>query len=170
MVNYPVDIQTFGEGFPPGTAVPPLLDAFARWLTDAPHPSLGAFDGVWSEFLDATYVRNEDEAATVKLRKQLGIFLHLPDGSRLALWYHGAAPPAVVLLGSEGELQTVAPSLEAFLMALGDGRTGIGELDDVAGADRRPLNAWLVQQGVTAPVLAEPPDFRQWFETTVAAG
>jgi hypothetical protein len=129
--------------------VPPLLEAFGRWLQDIPHGGLGYFDGLWGEPLDATYVRlDEDPVATEiaaeNLRRRLGIFLHLPEGSRLALWYHGAGPPAVVLLGSEDARENIASSLEAFLVALSEGRTGVGELDDNRDGSRRPeLQAWL---------------------------
>src|SRR5262245_51624084 len=100
---YHADPDSFREGFPDYIQVPPLLEAFARWLKGIPHGGVGYFEGLWSEPLDVTYVRDEDEAATERLRRQLGIFLHLGEGSRLALWYYGAAPPAVVMIGSEGD-------------------------------------------------------------------
>jgi len=60
--------------------------------------------------------------------------LKLPDGSHLALWNHGTKVPSVVMIGSAGELDNVAPTLEAFLAALAKGTTGVSDLDDV----RRP--------------------------------
>jgi hypothetical protein len=49
------------------------------------------------------------------LAQKLGIFLFLPDGSRLAMWDHGGTESAVVLIGSEGELENLAPSLDELL-------------------------------------------------------
>lgn len=154
---YHVKLDSFREGFPDGIEVPPLLEAFASWLKDVPYGGVGCFE-LLGEPLDVTYVSDEDEAATERLRRQLGIFLHLGEGSRLALWYYGAVPPAVVLLGSEGDLENVAPSLEAFLAALSEGRTGVGlGLDSGCDESKRPdLRAWLAQQGIQAPALAEP--------------
>jgi hypothetical protein len=46
-----------------------------------------------------------------------GMFAHLPDGTEIAVWFHdGAVPGAepVVEIGSEGDLQVLAPNLKTF--------------------------------------------------------
>jgi hypothetical protein len=67
-------------------------------------------------------------------------------------------PPAVVLLGSEGETETVATSLEEFLELLGNGETGLDDLDDEQATGRSKLRAWLKKNNVKAP-KAPPFDF-----------
>ena len=60
------------------------------------------------------------------MRERLGVFLLLGDGSRVALWDHGAGTPAVVLLGSENEARNLAPDLDTFLAAGAPGRPASG--------------------------------------------
>ncbi len=43
-----------------------------------------------------------EPAPPMELASRIGIFLAVPDGSRLALWDYGGDEPAVVLLESEG--------------------------------------------------------------------
>jgi len=164
MAKIHVDIRSFRSGFPNDMAPPPLLIEFGEWLKKVPHASLGYFDSFASEPLDDTYVSDDD--ATEALRTKLGIFLHLPDGSRLALWKHSNSVPAVVLLG-DGELENVASDLGTFLVALAKGKTGISDLDDdEASSHRKPLAEWLVEKRVRAK-SGKIPSFEKWFEATV---
>ena len=140
--------------------VPPLLLAFAKWIKKVPHGTLGYFDVLASEPFNDPHLSDD---AIELLRAKLGIFLHLPDGSNLALWNYGGKIPAVVLLGSEGELDNIAPSLESFLIKLSKGKTDISDLDDEeASASRADLAQWLTQQKVKVK-SAKVPDFREWF-------
>lgn len=166
-----VSLASFKKGFPSDMAVPQRLVDFAAWVKKVPRGALGWFDAIASEPLDVTYTDNED--ATKALRKSLGIFLSLPDGSRLALWNHGGvkSPPAVVLLGSEGELRTVAPDLDTFLLAWAKGKSGVDDLDDDDDdgeiASMRPaLAKWLADAGAKAS-KAKAPAFKAWFDKTV---
>jgi hypothetical protein len=171
------DVASLHEHFPPGIAVPPLLVAFAEWLSGAGEPGLGDFDAIAGERFE--YWVSDDDA-TDELRPKLAQFLLLPDGSRVALWDHGQPVPAVVLIGSEGDLENLAPSLEAFLQNWTRGNTGVLDLDfgdapepdaddDGERATRSALAAWLEARGVSAPDVPEPPDFQHWLEGIVAA-
>ncbi len=71
----------------------------------------------------------------------------MPDGSLLVLLNTGAKnPPAVVLLGSEGATDTVATSLEEFLLLLGNGETGLDDLDKEDATGRAKLCALACQE------------------------
>lgn len=141
--------------------VPPLLMSFAAWLEAVPHGSLGYFDALASEPLAEAF---PDPRLTPALSDRIAMFLALPDGSKLALWDCGGEP-AVVLLGSEGELRQVAGSLAAFLVALSTAATGVSDLDDNADTpQRRELAAWLAATGVAVPAPAPAPDFEDWYE------
>lgn len=153
------------RSFPKAITVPPLLEAFGDWVAARPHGHVGYFDAIASEPMPEGMAPTPDQVAP--LRAKLGVFLSLPDGSLLALWAHGDTTPAVVLLGSEGELKNVAPSFEAFLMALGRGQTGVSDLDDDdASAGRTELLTWLASKGVHETDASRPvPVFGTWFES-----
>lgn len=168
-----VSVASFKKGFPADMPVPERLLGFADWVKKVPHGALGWFDAIASEPLDVTYTDNAE--ATKALRKSLGIFLSLPDGSRLALWNHAGpgAAPAVVLIGSEGELRTVAVDLDTFLFAWAKGKSGVDDLDhdddDGEVASMRPaLAKWLADVGAKASKTKAPP-FKKWFDATVKA-
>lgn len=166
-----IDAASFAKAFPKSIPVPQRLVDLAAWLKKEKltRGALGWFDALGSEKLDVTYTDNE--AATEVLRASLGIFLSLPDGSRLALWSHGQGSPAVVLLGSEGELENVADDLDAFLLAWSKAKTNVNDLDeddDDAGSGRPLLAKWLAAQGVK-PAKRKVPSFKAWFEDTVEA-
>lgn len=162
-----VNLASFKKGFPKDMPPPARLLAFGKWLGKVPRGALGYFDALSSEPLDVTYTDNA--AATDVLRRSLGIFLTLCDGSRLALWNHGGKGPAVVLLGSEGELKNVAPDFDSFLLAWSRGKCGIGNLDeehdDVESA-RPALAKWLAAEGAKRS-SATAPSFKSWFKKTV---
>jgi hypothetical protein len=104
-----------------------------------------------------------------RLRKNAMVFIELGEGSMVTLLTHTkGAPPAVVLVGSEGGYQAVAPSLERFLLDWAQGKSGVDDLDpepegdDAGVANARPaLNAWLKKKGVTAPA-AKKLDIDAW--------
>jgi hypothetical protein len=163
MAKITVRAATFKKLFPKSMPVPPRLLAFAEWLRRVDHGTLGYFDVLAGERLDENYVRNPERTSI--LAEKLGIFLFLPDGSYLALWDFGGREPAVVLIGSEGELWNVAPTFDAFLFALAQAKTGVNALDDEDASTSRPaLRAWLKQQGVApAKKKGKVPDFEPWF-------
>ncbi|QRO02131.1 hypothetical protein JRI60_25520 [Archangium violaceum] len=146
---------------PKGHEVPPLLADVGAWVARQTHGKLGWFDALAAEAIPKEW--NPEKAD--RLRRDAFAFLHLPDGSLLALVNTGAkAPAAVALLGSEGEARTVANSLEEFLALWSQGETGIDELDDEEGASgRKALAAWLKENKVKAP-KAKDFDFAAWLD------
>ncbi|NOK23252.1 hypothetical protein [Corallococcus carmarthensis] len=146
---------------PKGHEVPPLLADVGAWIGKQPHGTLGWFDALVAEPIPKEW--NPEKAD--RLRRDAFAFLHLPDGSLLALVNPGAdAPRAVALLGSEGEARTVANSLEEFLAQWSQGETEIGELDDEEGASgREALAAWLKAKKVKAP-KSKDFDFAAWLD------
>jgi hypothetical protein len=163
-----VDRASLHAAFPASIPVPPLLLAFADWVENVPYGSTGYFEVLRGERLDQAFPA---PPPTARMVARLGIFLGLPDGSRIALWDHGAAAPSVVLLGSEGELRTVAPNLRAFLAALSRGQTGIHELDDdEAASHRNELAAWLARSPGGDEEAAPSPSFNAWYRAALGGG
>lgn len=150
MARYTVRLDTL----PVNHSLPPLLSDFGKWLGTKTYGSLGYFE------LIATEVPKEwNPEFAERLQRDAFCFLNLPDGSLLALLRFGAdKPPAVVLLGSEGEARTVSSSLEGLLHAIAEGNTDVSDIDD-GGDGRQALSDWLDEAGVDVPDVAEAPDF-----------
>lgn len=131
---------------PKGHELPILLKDFGAWLVQQPYGGVGWFE------LDAQAVPGPfGDADHALLAKNAWCFGWLPDGSMLAL-ITGIKPAPVVIFGSEGELVTVASSLEAFMQALATGRTGVSDLDEDEGQSKRAeLADWLAARKVKAP-------------------
>jgi hypothetical protein len=87
-------------------------------------------------------------------------FLRMPDGGLVALWYH-ADEPAVVHIGSHGELKVVASNFDNFLKGINARSSGMPDIDEgdinffVSGVRGRPNEAGLAE-------LQEK--FDQWFK------
>ncbi|MFP2926422.1 hypothetical protein ACLESO_14620 [Pyxidicoccus sp. 3LG] len=150
---------------PKGHEVPPLLQDVGAWVGKQNHGTLGWFDALAAEAIPKEW--NPEKAD--RLRRDAFAFLHLPDGSLLALVNPGAkAPLAVALVGSEGEARTVANSLEEFLSLWSRGETEIDDLDDDDGASgREALASWLKEKKVKAP-KAKDFDFSAWLDGDAA--
>ncbi|MCP3143106.1 hypothetical protein [Pyxidicoccus xibeiensis] len=151
---------------PKGHEVPPLLTEVGAWVGKQNHGTLGWFDALSLEAIPKEW--NPEKAD--QLRRDAFAFLHLPDGSLLVLVSPGAkAPPAVALLGSEGEARTVANSLEEFLLLWSRGETDIDDLDDEeGGSGREALATWLKEKKVKAP-KAKDFDFAAWLDGDTTA-
>jgi hypothetical protein len=157
-MRYRIDLRSV----PSRHTVPPLLAAFADWLASQEHGSVGWFDALVAEEIPKPW----DDRNTARLQRGGFVFLSLPDGSLLALLETGAkgAPPAVVLLGSEGEARTVATSLEELLLRWSKGETEINELDDQeASSGRASMKSWLASRKVKA-LKAPDFDFQAWLD------
>lgn len=148
----------------PGHTIPVLLQHFGDWLAAQEHGSVGWFS------LQTEAVPKEWNPETAdRLQRDGFAFLQTPGGSLLVLLKTGPnTPPAVVLLGSEGETDTVATSLEEFLVLLSRAETGLFDLDEGGAASRSELRSWLAEHHVTAP-SASPFDFDAYLDGGSAA-
>jgi hypothetical protein len=149
-------------------SIPPLFAELITFVGAQPHGSLGWFDA----FGPAEIPPQWEPAAAERLTANGFSFLDLADGSMVVLLNTGVtgAPPAVVFLGSEGEYNTIANSLEEFLVLWSKGETGIHDLDDEEIEGRSQLAAWIKSRKIKAPKAADF-DLGAWLagETTSAA-
>lgn len=164
-----IDVQSLRATFPNQLKVPARLEAFAAWVKNVPTGSVGHFDAIAGDSLEESGLL--DEAGVERASEKMGLFLWLPDGSRLALCDFGEnARDAVVLLSSEGEHRTIAASLDSFLIKLSKGATDIADLDENSEPSKRPeLSAWLKTQGLEAPRKEALPDFESWLAEAPSA-
>jgi hypothetical protein len=129
---------------------PVLLQEFAIWLEDEMEPR---DDDAWP--LDLAD-RESGEAwffdATAQYQWEQGsrLFARTRAGSEIALVDRDGLPTAVVYLGHDCRIKTLAKSPENFLHRLATARTGV-ELDSVPASCRRVLAAWLKEKAPTIP-------------------
>lgn len=99
--------------WPDGRDAPALILAVADYMQDKPWMSLGA-TRLLGDRMDDYWIENGAD-----LWRDFGCFMRLPEGSRVAQWFRDGetGEPPIVLIGSEGEQEILAPNLEAFLAA-----------------------------------------------------
>jgi hypothetical protein len=139
---YRVDLDSLQKAFPLWLETPPLLVEFAAWLEGRPWGGVGCFDlvGQFSEsapLFDSSLLRNE-----------FALFMRLPDGSAVGAWYPNAGDAAlapVVLIGSEGQHEILAPSPEGLLAKIALRQFEDSDLHPHEEADdeTEELAAWL---------------------------
>lgn len=160
----PVDLPSVLAHLPPGAKAPDTLEPFSVWLATQERGAVGWIDAFAGEPVPRELL--PEDADPARVHRKLTVFLALPDGSRVALWYHGPEEAAVVLLGSEGELETVAVTFRAFLDRLARGETGIGDLDDEEASEGRgALLTWLERFSWSVLDEARRPAFAHWLAT-----
>ncbi|MBR1120905.1 hypothetical protein JQ628_05205 [Bradyrhizobium lablabi] len=109
---YYVDVDSIRRAFPPGNDAPSLLLDFAEGLEGCPWGNVGCFNLV-GDFSDRAPIVDGSP-----LRDKFALFARLPEGSVVGAWYgagHEAAKAPIVVLGSEGQHEIIAPSLEGWL-------------------------------------------------------
>jgi hypothetical protein len=109
---YHIDIDSMRRAFPPGTEAPPLLLDFAAWLEGRPWGSVGCYHLV-GEFSDLAPIVDGSP-----LRDRFALFMRLPEGSVVGFWLgadRDLAKAPIVVLGSEGQNEIIATSLEGLL-------------------------------------------------------
>jgi hypothetical protein len=126
-----IDLASVVRCWPVGHAVPQLIMDIANLIAPWPNPVVGyarfegaRFDDYWIELGG-------------DLSEQFGKFLHLPDGTYIAVWFHDGAvldAEPVVEIGSEGELNVLAPNLKSFMIKWAKGKVH-GELDPESPED-----------------------------------
>ncbi|MBR1149379.1 hypothetical protein [Bradyrhizobium sp. JYMT SZCCT0428] len=171
--SYPIDIDSIRRAFPPGTEAPPLLIDFAGWLKGRDWGNAGCYELV-GDFSD-----NAPIVDGSPLRDQFALFARLPEGSVVGAWYGAGTSVAnapIVVLGSEGQYEIIAASLEGLLAKIAIQRFE----EDVVWTDFTPhedaedetheLADWLAKRFRVRDLrsLTEPPtglpDFGRWME------
>jgi hypothetical protein len=163
---YAIDLDSMRGAFPPGIEAPTLLLDFAGWLNGRPWGSVGCFS-LQGQFADHAPIVDGSP-----LRDRFALFMRLPDGSAVGGWYGAGldrdAPP-IVGLGSEGDYQLLAPSLDALLSKLTSQEFDKAWHDLLPHRDVEPQTAelaqWLARRPASAPEPSEDgpsdlPDFR----------
>lgn len=167
--SYNIDLESVRRAFPPGIEPPQLLLDFAAWLEGRPWGSVGCFDLV-GQFSDTAPIFDGSP-----LRENFGVFMRLPEGSAVGAWYGagldaGNAP--IVVLGSEGQNQILAKSLEGLLAQIASRSfedSDFAPHEDVEEATDE-LADWLEERfsGNDLEGFMEPPsglpDFGRWVE------
>lgn len=146
--TYPIDLDSVRGAFPPGIDALPLLIDFAGWLKERPWGSVGCFS-LQGQFSDHAPIIDGSP-----LRDRFSLFMRLPDGSVVGGWYGAGLDrdnPPIVGLGSEGDYELLAPSLDALLTKL------TSQQFDEAWSDLKPREEVEPQTGELARWLAERP-------------
>jgi hypothetical protein len=113
-----IDMASLERNWPLGRDLPPLVGDIATLLMPIEHGTMGYFEMKGVRF-DDYWIENGAD-----LCEQFGFFLLLPDGSKIGMWFHeGAANGGepIVGIGSEGDLELLAPNLKAFVQAWAKG-------------------------------------------------
>ena len=168
---YLVDVDSMRRAFPPDIEAPALLLDFAGWLQGRPWGSVGCFD-LRGQFADTAPVFDSSP-----LRDHFALFMRLPAGSAVGAWYGAGLDeenPPIVGLGSAGEYEILAPSLDKLLtrLTLRDFDNAWHDLlpHDEAEDRSAELARWLTER---APDMRQPsedevppglPDFRDFIE------
>jgi hypothetical protein len=171
-----IDLAGIERNWPGDRQVPKLILDVAALMRSWPNGSLGyprfkstRFDDYWVELGG-------------DLNAQFGIFINLPEGTNIAVWFHdGAVASAepVIEIGSEGELHVLAPNLKSFFAAWADGTlptssVAYNELlheDDLMSAGEKALRPHyatqmrsLADQAPDHQASVPPPNISKFFE------
>jgi hypothetical protein len=120
-----IDLASLERNWADGHVVPQVILELADLIKPWSQGSVG-YLSIRGNRLDDYFIELGSD-----LNAQFGRFLHFSDGTVIALWFHdGAVKNAepVVELGSEGDLNVLAPNLKSFLTNWAQG-TGHRELE-----------------------------------------
>ena len=109
---YHIDLESIRRAYPARFDAPQLLFDFADWIKGRPWGSVGCFR-LAGEFSERAPIVDGSP-----LRNNFALFMGLPEGSSVGAWYPDIANPTVapiVVLGSEGQHEILAGSLEGLL-------------------------------------------------------
>lgn len=113
-----IDLASLERNWPEPHAVPQAILEFANLIRNWPFEALGIFS-IQGQRLDDYYIE-----LGADLSEQFGKFLHFSDGTHITLWFHDSVVPnaePVIELGSEGDLNVLAPNLKSFLINWANG-------------------------------------------------
>jgi hypothetical protein len=175
-----IDLGSVERCWPVGHSVPQLIKDIANLIAPWPNPAVGYVRFQGARFDDYWIELGSD------LSEQFGKFMHLPDGTYIALWFYDgseANAQPVVEIGSEGELAILAPNLKSFMKRWAEGRVH-KELDGESIAETEGpdyLQRRKVYAGKMMDVIDKAPDhqastqlanlpkfFEEWQSTALA--
>lgn len=171
--SYPIDLDSIHGAFPPGIEAPSLLVDFAGWLKGRPWGSVGCFS-LQGQFADHAPIVDGSP-----LRDRFSLFMRLPDGSAVGGWYGAGLDrdnPPIVGLGSEGDYELLAPSLDGLLARLTSrqfDRAWTNLLpDEAVECQTVELAQWLAgrptgENAASEDQSSDMPDFRGFMETWI---
>ena len=139
--------------------IPAPMAAFFEWLTQFEYGDLGYF-----ELTPENLARSSGYDGMARWGATTWGFMRLPEGSVIALC-EAVEPPAVVCVGSEGELETLSESFEEFLLSWAEGEVVGGDVledDDIEDCQVKAFEAfksWLHENEIKAPPIRGPFDF-----------
>ncbi len=109
--EHAVDVDGIARQCPDGRNVPQIVLDIATYVKLKIWPSVGGVRFLGRRMEDFWIESGAD------LWPDFGVFIVLPDGSRVAQWFRASetGEPPIVLIGSEGEQEVLAPNLNAFL-------------------------------------------------------
>ncbi len=145
-----------------GRPVPAKMAAFFEWLAQFDYGDLGYF-----ELTPENVANSSGWEGMERWGATTWGFMRLPDGSVIALC-EAVEPAAVVYLGSEGELKTLAESFEEFLLSWAEGEDlDVNELcimeedepEDSQLEAFKAFKSWLKKNKIKAPAVNGPFDF-----------
>jgi hypothetical protein len=113
-----INLAGIERNWPDDRPVPKLVGDIANLMAPWPNGSFGYLRFQSTRFDDYWIELGGD------LNEQFGVFINLPEGTNIAVWFHeGAVRDAepVIELGSEGELHVLAPNLKSFFAMWADG-------------------------------------------------
>lgn len=168
---YLIDLESIRRAIPHHLEASPLLLDFADWLHGRPWGTVGCFDlvGQFAEqapIVDGSLLRNE-----------FALFFHLPEGSAVGAWCRPSltldvAP--IVVLGSEGQHEILAPSFAGLLARIALRRFEEGNSDFLPYEDgddcTAELGDWLKRRlrldslGPLADLAPDSSDFACWLD------
>jgi hypothetical protein len=134
--------------WPGGREMPSLIACVANYLRDKTWGSAGEIRWTGDRMNDWWIENGADLAG------EFGVFMRLPEGSLIAVWYHDGATPGaepIVYIGSEGSSYVCGATLAGFFESIASLRDGerlpaefrkesasVFEDDEEALADERP--------------------------------
>jgi hypothetical protein len=165
MINYPVNLPSLKENFPPGFEPCQLLLELGDWLSRRPWGSVGCFTFGSRRFSDHWIENGLD------LHPYFAFFMRDPTGGEVGYWLHNGPTtpsPPIVLIGSEGQLRVLGDTLEGFIGRLADRSVDASDLgercDEVEDAGPELAN-WLTTRVVPSSETWQPyPDLTRWID------
>jgi hypothetical protein len=150
-----IDIPSIAAKWPQGHEMPKLIEDVGAVIKPWTWGSVGYFTMMGQRF-DDYWIENGGD-----LSEQFGIFMKLPDGTFIGLWFHegavaGAEP--VIEIGSEGALNIIAPNLKTFFLDWAEGRGILDLAIDESDMTANDISQRKILGELMKEVIAKAPD------------